>query len=166
MATRGTVNPLVFERRGIGDVSDINPMRTAIVGADAIPGELRGALVIVVSTRVAPIVSSALAAGSPVGRVYRDSGGIAEALSRDASLGTEDLIGVRATPHSEFALGAVHGERRSLPGGGGNAALEGVFSEDTPPERRLATINAQLGGAGEDAAIRRAREVEAAMERL
>lgn len=170
-------NPLEFDQTELGDVSDISPMRARIVSPDELP-ELRGALVVLVDTRLAPVVSAALAGGSPTARVFRDSAGIAEALSEDPSLSTEDLIGVNATRHQEFAMGAVHGEPRSLPGGGGNAALEGVFSSDTRagPERRLAAVRAQLGAGSDPEAAsaaaaqqqqsRRAREVEAAMERF
>ena len=169
------VNPLEFDRQEMGDVSDIAPMRVRVATVDELP-ELRGALVVLVDARLAPVLSAALAGGSPIGSVFRDSAGIAEALSLDPSLSTEDLIGVSATRHREFVMGAVHGEPRSLPGGGGNAALQVVLSAESElggaSDRRLATVGEHLGaenkssGDVQKATLRRAREVEAAMERF
>ena len=53
-------------------------------------------MVVIVDTRVAPVLSAALGNGSPGASVFATAADIAVALAQDGSVGTDDLIWIAA----------------------------------------------------------------------
>ena len=75
----------------------INPLRVSIHSAGDLEVEdLAGAMVVIVDTRVAPVLSAALGNGSPGASVFATAADIAVALAQDGSVGTDDLIWIAA----------------------------------------------------------------------
>ena len=179
-ATPLPVNPLQLDGESGEQRSDhapeINPLRVTIASAAELTDDsvaaLRDAMVVLVDTRLSPVVAAALSGGSPSARIFRNGAEVALALSQDESLQTEDLIGVRAAGQQrEYVIGGVASEPRDPTArleaqkrdaeqtlqvarlallnrkhnmGGDLAGVEAADAELSRHQRRLAAINAQL----------------------
>ena len=151
------------EGRGSEISTAINPLRVSIHSAGDLEAEdLAGAMVVIVDTRVAPVLSAALGNGSPGASVFATAADIAVALAQDGSVGTDDLIGVGAPAggHHEFAMGGVE-PREEL------ASVEQLEAQKAEAETaleaaRLQLINAKHNNSGDPEAL---SEAEAAVQR-